>query len=137
MQELPFRPFFGFDDLQTEVVEGDVERVVYTGKHIQLVEYRFPANKCFTAHAHDVNEQVGYLVRGKMGFLVGERERILLPGDYYHAQVGQLHNGWTFDEPSVLIDIFSPVRIDLLARSNHWVRADRDVARRAVHETMK
>lgn len=119
-----FRPFFNFNDLKTEIVEGDVERVVYTGQHLQIVEYRFPPNKRFTAHKHDAHEQMGYLARGKMGFIVGEDERNLVPGDFYHAQVGQMHNAWTFDEPAVLIDVFSPTRDDILECSNIWTSAD-------------
>lgn len=119
-----FRPFFNFDDLKTEIVEGDVQRIVYTGRNLQVVEYRFPANKRFTAHKHDEHEQMGYLVRGKMGFIVGDAERILVPGDMYHAQIGQMHNAWTFDEPSVLLDFFAPVRDDILACSNVWVSQD-------------
>ena len=115
-----FRPFFHFNDLTREVVEGNVERVVYTGSQLQLVEYHFPANKMFTAHSHDANEQMGYLVSGKMGFVVGDQERVLLPGDYYHAQIGQIHNAWTFDQPSVLIDMFAPPRDDILEYSNRW-----------------
>ena len=87
-----FRAFFNFNDLSTEIVEGDGERVVYADEHLQVIEYRFPANKKFTAHHHDGNEQMGYLVKGKMDFLVGEEERVLVPGDYYYAQIGQTHN---------------------------------------------
>ncbi len=118
-----FRPFFRFEDLKTEVVEGDVQRIVYTGKNLQLVEYHFPANKKFTAHKHDSHEQMGYLVRGRMGFIVGADERVLVPGDFYHAQIGQIHNAWTFDEPAVLIDFFSPVREEILECSNVWTEA--------------
>lgn len=118
-QEL-FRSFFRFDNLKTEIVEGNVERVVYTGKNLQIVEYHFPAGKRFTAHKHDEHEQMGYLAQGRMGFVVGDEERILVPGDFYHAQIGQMHNAWTFEEPSVLIDVFSPARDDILECSNIW-----------------
>ena len=85
-----------------------------------MVEYHFPANKKFTAHKHDAHEQMGYLVKGKMGFLVGDKEQVLSPGNFYHAQIGQIHNGWTFDEPSVLLDVFSPPRDDIMECSNIW-----------------
>lgn len=116
-----FRPFFNFSDLETEVVEGNVQRVVYTGANIQMVEYHFPANKKFTAHKHDAHEQMGYLIEGKMGFIVGEEERILQAGEFYHAQIGQMHNGWTFDAPAKLLDIFAPARDDILECSNRWI----------------
>lgn len=126
MDSKNFRPFFQFHDLKTEIVEGDVERVVYTGANLQMVEYHFPANKKFTAHKHDEHEQMGYLVKGKMGFLVGEEIKELSPGEFYHAQIGQMHNGWTFDEPSVLLDVFSPPRDDIMECSNHWTEVVED-----------
>ena len=58
-------------------------------------------------------EQMGFLVRGKMGFNVNGLEKDLNPGDWYHAAIGAEHNAWTYDEPSVLVDIFSPPREDL------------------------
>ena len=106
--------FFNSSDLETEIVEGDVERVIYTGEKIQAVVYRFPPNKTFPAHKHDENEQMGYLVSGKMGFMVGGVEKIIYPGDFYHAPIGVEHNAWTFDEPSVLLDFFGPPREDLV-----------------------
>ena len=106
--------FFNASDLETEIVEGDVERVIYSGDKIQAVVYSFPPNKTFPVHKHDDNEQMGYLVSGKMGFMVGGVEKIIYPGDFYHAPIGVEHNAWTFDEPSVLLDFFAPPREDLM-----------------------
>lgn len=109
-----FKKFFNHKDLFSEVVEGNVTRYIYTAKNMQIVEYRFPPNKVFPPHKHDEHEQLGYLVSGKMGFKVGDEERILKPGDYYHAPIGVMHNAWTLDEPAVLLDFFSPPREDLI-----------------------
>lgn len=110
---MDYRKFFKAEELKAETVEGDVQRYIYTGANIQIVEYRFPANKTFPAHKHDVHEQMGYLVSGKMEFTVGGETKLLLPGDYYHAPIGVMHNTRTLDEPAVLVDIFSPPRDDL------------------------
>lgn len=105
--------FFNAGQMKSETVEGDVQRSIYTGESLQLVEYRFPPNKVFPPHQHDEHEQMGFLVSGVMGFKVGDEERILRPGDYYHAPKGVAHNAWTLDEPAVLLDVFSPPREDL------------------------
>ncbi len=97
-----------------ETVEGDVVRHIYTGKNIQIVEYHFPPNKSFPAHSHEKEEQMGYLVSGKMGFEVDGICKDLLPGDWYHAAIGKEHRAWTYGESSVLLDIFSPPRKDLM-----------------------
>ncbi len=110
---MDFRKFFNAADMKAETVEGDVKRYIYTGANIQVVEYHFPANKVFPPHRHDIHEQMGYLVSGKMEFNIGNEKRLLNPGDYYHAPVGVVHNTRTLDEPAVLMDIFSPPRDDL------------------------
>ena len=100
--------------LEEEIVEGTVKRHIYTGKNIQVIIYHFPPNKVFPLHSHDKHEQMGFLYKGKMGFRVEDKEYTLNPGDFYHAPIGVEHNAWTLDEPSILIDIFSPVREEYL-----------------------
>lgn len=114
------RRFFSYRDLICERLPGGVERVIYTGKQLQVVEYHFPANQKFDVHSHVHEEQMGYLVSGRMGFVIGGEERVLLPGDFYHAAPGVAHGAQTFELPSVLIDVFAPTRSDLLATSNRF-----------------
>ncbi len=108
--------FFNESNLESEIVEGNVQRKIYTAENIQVVIYNFPPNKVFPPHTHDRHEQMGYLVSGKMGFKVGEDVRTLMPGDFYRAPIGIEHNAWTFEEPSVLLDFFSPIREDLVKK---------------------
>jgi len=74
------KSYFNKNDLEPETVEGDVTRYIYTADHMQIVEYHFPPGKIFPPHSHDVHEQMGYLVKGKMGFNINGVEKILLPG---------------------------------------------------------
>lgn len=99
--------------MEKQVVEGDVERFIRTEEKLQVVEYHFPANKSFPEHSHEAHEQMGYLVSGKMGFEIGGVKKDLIPGDWYLAPIGVPHHAWTYDEPSVLLDIFGPPRDDL------------------------
>lgn len=108
--------FFNESDLEPEIVEGNVERFIYTAENIQVIVYHFPPHKVFPLHSHDKHEQMGMLYKGKMGFKIGDDERILEPGDFYRAPIGVEHNAWTLDEPSILIDFFSPIREDLVKK---------------------
>ena len=56
---------------------------------------------------------MGYLVSGRIGMTIGGKKQDLLPGDWYHAPTGVEHSAQTYGEPSVLLDIFSPIREDL------------------------
>lgn len=111
---MDIKKFFDVSSMKHEVMDDGVERFIYTGVNIQVVEYHFPPNRVFPEHKHENLEQMGYLVSGKMGFMVGGEEKILRPGEFYHAPIGVIHNAWTMDEASVLLDIFSPPRPDLI-----------------------
>jgi quercetin dioxygenase-like cupin family protein len=111
---MDIKKFFDAASMKHERMEDGIERFIYTGENIQVVEYHFPPNKVFPEHTHETLEQMGYLVSGKMGFMVGGEKKILMPGEFYHAPIGVVHNAWTLDEPSVLLDIFSPPRKDLM-----------------------
>lgn len=100
--------------MKHELMDDGVERYIYSGSHMQVVEYHFPPNRTFPEHKHDTIEQMGYLISGKMGLKIGSEEKILMPGEFYHAPVGVLHSAWNLEEASVLLDIFSPPREDLL-----------------------
>ena len=110
---MDYLKFFNSADMKKEVVEGDVVRYIYTGEKLQAVEYHFPPNKSFPLHHHDEHEQMGYLVSGRFCIEIDGEPRDLQPGDWYHAPVGVPHRAWTYDEPAVMLDLFSPPRDDL------------------------
>ena len=110
---MDYRKYFNHEDIRKEIVEGDVERFIYTGEKLQVVEYHFPPGKSFPLHSHEENEQMGYLVSGQLRMEIDGETRILEPGDWYHARIGVPHRAWTLDEPAVLLDIFAPPRDDL------------------------
>jgi quercetin dioxygenase-like cupin family protein len=110
---MDFKKFFNYSSVKHEVLQDGVERYIYTGTNIQVVEYHFSPNQTFPEHKHDDTEQMGYLISGKMGFRIGGEEKVVMPGEYYHAPVGVMHSAWTMEEASVLLDIFSPPRKDL------------------------
>lgn len=109
--------FFNDQTLEEEIVEGKIRRCIFTAENIQVIIYHFPPDTVFPLHTHDKHEQMGYLVSGKMGFNAGGDVRTLLPGDFYYAPIGMEHNAWTMDEPSVLLDFFSPIREDLVKKT--------------------
>ena len=119
------RAFFRWDDLATDVVEGDVERVVYSASRIQLIEYRFPANRSMAVHEHATEEQIGYVISGHIALTIDGVEKVLGPGDFYHAAPGVPHGARTLDEPAVMLDVFGPPRADLMAISNVWKERER------------
>jgi len=105
--------YFSKETMRKEVVEGGITRYIYTGEHMQVVEYHFPPQKSFPMHRHEAHEQMGLLVSGTLGFMLDGKETVLKPGDYYHAAINVDHRAWTLEEAAVLVDFFSPPRDDL------------------------
>jgi quercetin dioxygenase-like cupin family protein len=65
-------------------------------------------------HAHP-HEQFGLLLQGRLRLRVGDEEREIGPGEVWHAPPNVVHGGTIVgDEPVVFIDVFHPIREDVL-----------------------
>lgn len=112
---MEIKHFFNKDEMhKKEVVEGDVTRYIYTGENLQVVEYHFPPGKTFPFHSHADQEQMGYVVSGTIELTIDGKARTLKPGDWYHAPKTVEHGARTLEEATVMLDIFSPPREDLM-----------------------
>ncbi|AUX09632.1 cupin domain containing protein [Halalkaliarchaeum desulfuricum] len=101
----------------TEAVEGVHLSALAAGERMSLQEFRIEPGKDVPTHSHP-HEQAGYLVRGELTFVVGEKngereEIVLQEGDSYVLPGGEPHavsnDG---DETAVGIDVFAPPRTD-------------------------
>src|SRR2546430_9749581 len=63
-------------------------------------------------HSH-ANEQIVWMLKGKMEFRLGSEQRVCGPGDVVVIPGGTEHEGW-FREDSEVIDFFAPPRDDFL-----------------------
>jgi quercetin dioxygenase-like cupin family protein len=58
-------------------------------------------------HPHD---QAGYIIQGKAIFIVGGIEKTLYAGDWYLAPGNVRHKVITLEEPTLVLDVFTPPR---------------------------
>ncbi len=89
-------------------------RVLVYGPSLMLVEFRFQKGGVGKIHQHDSHEQVGYVAKGSFEITVGGEKKIAREGDCYYADRNVLHGVVALEEDSVLIDTFTPIRIDFL-----------------------
>ena len=86
-----------------------------TGKDLQLIRAEFESGGEYEMHSHP-HEQFGIMIQGRMLLTVGEEVREVAPGAVWHVPPGVVHGGTLIgDEPVVFIDVFHPVREDVLA----------------------
>jgi len=85
-----------------------------TGEKLQLIHAEFEPTGEYEMHSHP-HEQFGIMVQGRMRLVVGDQEKLVGPGDIWHAPPNVVHGGKLVgDEPVVFIDVFHPIREEVL-----------------------
>lgn len=88
--------------------------VLAKGKSMTMYYMEYEAEMAFPEHSHP-HEQVGYCVSGEGEFGIGKEVIKVKPGCGYHIPSNVVHyEKSTGKEPLICIDIFCPVREDLL-----------------------
>ena len=95
-----------------EMFPGVVRRTLNSGDRATLIEVALDAGAVVPAHSHP-HEQIGYVAKGRVRFVIAGERRDLEAGDSYLVPGGASHEV-TALEPSVCIDVFSPVREEYL-----------------------
>jgi unsaturated pyranuronate lyase len=106
----------GFASLATlpeERVTDKISRRIASGEQGMIVWWKMKAGAHAVAHTHD-NEQIAWMLHGKMEFRLGEERRTCGPGDVVVIPGGVEHEAF-FPEDTEVIDVFSPPRQDFLA----------------------
>jgi quercetin dioxygenase-like cupin family protein len=96
-----------------EVFPGVHRRRLVSTERIYQMEVRLAAGSVVPLHHHP-QEQIAYVVRGKLRFQVGDAMVEALPGSSVAIPGETPHAVWTIEE-SLVIDTFSPPRADYLA----------------------
>lgn len=93
---------------RVEMFPGVARRTLNAGERTMLVEVELAQGAVVPLHTHP-HEQIGYLSRGRVRFVIGDEERELAAGDSWLVPSGVPHVV-TALEDSIAIDIFSPPR---------------------------
>jgi quercetin dioxygenase-like cupin family protein len=99
--------------LPEERVTDKISRKIASGERQMMVWWNMKAGAHAAAHKHD-NEQIAWMLKGKMEFRLGDERRICGPGDVVVIPPGVEHEAF-FAEDTEVIDVFSPPREDFLA----------------------
>ncbi|MFZ4813512.1 MAG: cupin domain-containing protein [Phototrophicaceae bacterium] len=108
--------FITTDDVQgVETFPNIIRRTLGVTDEVMLCEFHFQAGAVVPEHSH-MNDQVGYVIRGRMEFRIGDEVRILGPGGSYAIPGGVPHSA-TILEECLAVDAFSPPRSDYLTEA--------------------
>ena len=91
---------------------GLTRRLGAHNENLFLVEHRMESGWVGAPHSHP-HDQVVYVVSGRLRVLAGGRSFDLGPGDSFVVRGGIEHRASAL-EPAVVIDVFTPARLDYL-----------------------
>jgi quercetin dioxygenase-like cupin family protein len=106
-----------WDDLRWEEVKPKVWRKIFVGERLMMILYHFGPGCRWPEEKHEA-EQGGYILKGKILLRLPDegREVVLGPGQGYWIESKRPHAWEVLDEEVILMDIFSPPRIELLGQ---------------------
>jgi len=99
--------------LPEERINDKITRRVASGEHGMIVWWKMEAGAHAAAHKHD-HEQIGWMLKGRMEFRLGDEHRTCVAGDIVIIPGGVEHEAH-FPEDTEVIDVFVPPREDFLS----------------------
>ena len=93
-------------------LEGVLLKTLVYGAKTLLVEFRLEEGRSLPSHSHP-HEQTGYLVSGRIRFIIGDEKFDTEPGDSWCIPGDVVHAAEILQD-SVVVEVFSPVREDYL-----------------------
>ena len=97
------------DEFGRHTIFGNIPIVTLAGEHLQLSLVDLPGDGVVEWHAH-ANEQMGYIVSGRVRFQIADQDTVLHAGDMYRIPGGVRHRVTTLGTPARVLDVFYPVR---------------------------
>jgi quercetin dioxygenase-like cupin family protein len=100
------------DNGYMEVLNGIKIKTLNYGRDTLMTEFLLKKDSILLEHAH-INEQTGYLVKGRMRLFIDGSSRIVTPGDSWNVPSNAKHKAEVIED-SVAIEVFSPGRNDYM-----------------------
>lgn len=114
-----------WSDLPEEALKGGITRRLISAERMMIAQVFLKKGDDVPGHSHH-NEQISYVVTGRLRFLLGENgehevvvgagEVLVIPPNLPHAA--------TALEDTLDVDVFSPPREDWLNKTDDYLRDD-------------
>lgn len=106
--------FHGDTTAWTELEGGMRRKLVGHTPQLMSVLMQFDKGAVGTPHAHDIHDQIAFVVAGAFEVVVNGETRVLRAGDAFIAPHHTRHGVVALEHHSMLLDQFSPRRDDYL-----------------------
>ncbi len=93
----------------------EVSVKLVTGKNVMAQLVLLEKGASMEPHKH-VEEQLGYVIKGKIEFLVGPDKElhVVEAGSFFFFESNEVHEVRSILETALVVDVFSPIREDYL-----------------------
>ena len=120
----PTATHYRWDDLAKEPLKEDLTRRLISTERMMLAQVFLEKGCIVPKHAHE-NEQLTYILEGKLRFWLGENESQVVDvgaGEVLHLPAWLPHKAEAL-ETTLDVDVFSPPRQDWLDGSDSYLRS--------------
>lgn len=114
---------YRWEDMPKEELKPDLHRRLVTAEQMMLAHVYLDKGCIVPQHAHE-NEQLTYILEGKLRFWLGEDESEVVDvgaGEVLHLPSWLPHKAEAL-EPTLDVDVFCPPRQDWLDGSDAYLR---------------
>ena len=105
--------YFDIQSIEPKSPAEGVEMRIITGEKMTFVFFNLAPGSVVPEHSHP-HEQIGTVLKGSVELNIAGEKKIVTAGGAYHIPGDAVHSGKTLEAPSEVIEVFSPVRKDLL-----------------------
>ena len=114
---------YSWDKMPLEKVSPLLDRRLISGERIMLAHVYLKKGCIVPSHSHD-NEQMTYILEGKLRFWIGEEEKMTIDvgaGEVLTIPSNVVHKAEALAD-TLDVDIFSPPRQDWLEKTDSYLR---------------
>jgi|SRR5579872_3226337 len=111
---------FSWDEVRTEVMNPKISRKVITGERAMVAQVFIAKDGVVPEHHHE-SEQLTYILEGALRFEIEGREIVVRKGEVLRIPSNVPHRAVALED-TIDLDIFSPIRIDWLDGTDHYLR---------------
>lgn len=107
-----------WDAIPAEQINPSITRRYLTGDNVTIARFDLKRGGIVPLHSHH-NEQVSYVMSGKLTFRIDGREIDVAAGEVLQIPGGVPHEVVVVEDATV-VDVFSPVRQDWLDKTDSY-----------------
>lgn len=114
---------YRWDSMPLEKVSPLLDRRLITGERMMIAHVYLKKGCIVPAHQHD-NEQLTYILEGKLRFWIGEEEKMVIDvaaGEVLTIPSNVIHKAEALED-TLDVDVFSPPRQDWLDKTDAYLR---------------